>query len=173
MSKRRYAPFLSVSENRKGVLDVDTVKGCSRGMAAYPDGGCYGCCYAATTAARYGIDFSVSVSRKLVHGEWADVFRAVKSHGATWYRVGTAGDPCHDWENTLSVCESLVRTGKTPVIITKHWLRLSDADIVRLRNLGAVVNTSTSGLDSEAEFITVLDNSNDCAKLACVACAAS
>ena len=32
-SPKRYLPFLSVTENKKGVLDVDTVKGCTEGMA--------------------------------------------------------------------------------------------------------------------------------------------
>jgi hypothetical protein len=39
---RLYRPFLTATENRKGVLDVDTVKGCQMGMHAYPRGGCYG-----------------------------------------------------------------------------------------------------------------------------------
>jgi hypothetical protein len=52
--KRRYLPILTAVENQKGVLDVDTVKGCAIGMRVYPNGGCYGECYAAKTAARYG-----------------------------------------------------------------------------------------------------------------------
>ena len=40
-----YSPFLALSLNGKGVLDLDTVKGCELGMRAYPDGGC--CCLAA------------------------------------------------------------------------------------------------------------------------------
>ena len=31
-----YKPILTAVENLKGVLDVDTVKGCYSGMAAYP-----------------------------------------------------------------------------------------------------------------------------------------
>jgi hypothetical protein len=116
---RQYKPILTAVENQKGVLDVDTVKGCTAGMRAYPDGGCYGECYAQKTAARYGIDFTVSVSRKLTRETRAQVFHAVKDYPANWYRIGTAGDPCHDWDNTLDVCEFLQHTGKAPVIITK------------------------------------------------------
>jgi hypothetical protein len=36
-----YLPILTVVENEKGVLDVDTVKGCTSGMRAYPGTGCY------------------------------------------------------------------------------------------------------------------------------------
>lgn len=148
---RHYLPILTAVENQKGVLDVDTVKGCTLGMQSTPDGGCYGECYAAKTAARYGIDFTVSVSRKLTSANRVSIFCAVRDHPAHWYRIGTAGEPCHDWDNTLEVCEALEGTGKTPVIITKHWIPLSDDHIQRLARLGAVVNTSVSGLDSDAQ----------------------
>ncbi len=149
---RKYKPVLTVSENQKGVLDVDTVKGCTRGMLAYPEGGCYGECYALKTASRYGIDFSTAVSRKLMPFDVTSIFFAVKDYYASWYRIGTAGDPCHDWENTISVCEALKGTGKVPVIITKHWVPLSDEQLVRFKNVSAIFNTSTSGLDSDTEI---------------------
>jgi hypothetical protein len=148
---RLYHPFLTASENQKGVLDVDTVKGCTAGIGARPNGGCYNECYAQKIATRYGIDFSVSVSRKLTRATRAAVFYAVKDFKANWYRIGTAGDPCHDWDNTLEVIEFLEDTGKAPVIITKHWVKLSDSHIARLKRLRAVVNTSTSGLDTDNE----------------------
>jgi hypothetical protein len=149
---RRYRPILTAVENAKGVMDVDTVKGCTRGMTAYPIGGCYGECYACRTATRYGIDFATSISRRLSPSTRADVFCTVRDHRANWYRVGVAGDPCHDWENTLEVCEFLKPAGKVPVIITKHWRTLSGDDLSRLRALSAVVNTSTSPLDTDAEI---------------------
>lgn len=148
---RKYLPVLTATENRKGVLDVDTVKGCACGISKYPSGGCYGECYAAKIAKQYGIDFSVSVPRKLFPWSWRSVFCTVRDFSASWYRIGTAGDPSHDWENTLQVCEQLKGTGKVPVIITKHWITLTDEHISRLRYVGAVVNTSTSGLDSSEE----------------------
>lgn len=150
--KKRYLPFLSAVENQKGVLDVDTVKGCTLGMKAQPDGGCYGECYANKTAKQYGIDFTVSVSRKLTPWNRTDVFCTVRDHYNYWYRIGTAGDPCHDWDNTLEVMEYLHATGKQAVIITKHWIPLSDDHIARLQKLGAVVNTSVSGFDTDAQL---------------------
>ena len=148
---RKYLPLLTAVENQKGVLDVDTVKGCTLGMRAYPEGGCYGECYAQKTAARYGIDFSTSVSRRLTPWNRRAVFCAIRDFPATWYRIGTAGDPCHDWENTLEVCEAMETTGKVPVIITKHWIPLTNEQILRLKAVGAIVNTSTSGLDTDAQ----------------------
>jgi len=149
--KRRYLPVLTAVENQKGVLDVDTVKGCTLGMRARPDGGCYGECYANKTAERYGIDFTVSVSRKLTPWNRTTIFCTVRDHPAYWYRIGTAGEPCHDWDNTLEVCEYLQAAGKIPVIITKHWIPLSDDHIRRLKAVSAVVNTSVSGLDTDAQ----------------------
>ena len=148
---RQYLPILTASENQKGVLDVDTVKGCTIGMQSRPDGGCYGECYANKIAERYGIDFTVSVSRKLTPETKVSIFQTVRDHSSYWYRIGTAGEPCHDWGNTLEVCEYLQATGKVPVIITKHWIPLSDAQIERFAKLGAVFNTSVSGLDSDAQ----------------------
>lgn len=149
---RRYLPILTATENQKGVLDVDTVKGCTLGMKARPGVGCYGECYANKIAKRYGIDFTVSVSRKLTPWNRTAVFCTVRDFSASWYRIGTAGEPCHDWDNTLEVCEYLKATGKTPVIITKHWIPLSDDHIRRLVALGGVVNTSVSGFDSDAQL---------------------
>jgi hypothetical protein len=50
---KQYHPILTATLNRKGVLDVDTVKGCTIGLAKYPKG-CYGECYAYKNARRYG-----------------------------------------------------------------------------------------------------------------------
>ena len=149
---RLYRSLLTVDKNGKGVLDVDTVKGCTMGMRAYPDGGCYGECYAAKTATRYGIDFTKSVSRQFAGREHRDaLIKLMLKMPDQWYRVGTAGDPCHDWTHTIAVMRALRWTKKTPVIITKHWAALTDKQIDDLRWLGAVVNTSTSGLDTEQE----------------------
>lgn len=147
-----YKPVLTASENLKGVLDVDTVKGCYSGMRAYPVTGCYGACYAATTAKMYGRDFTIAVSRRPAPWSWREVWRQVRDFGANWYRIGTAGDPCHDWDNTVFVCEMLASTGKHPVIITKHWQALGDGHLDRLRKVRAVINTSVSALDTEAEL---------------------
>ncbi len=150
---RLYLPVLTVAMNSKGVLDIDTVKGCAAGMRAYPGTGCYGECYAAKIAARYGIDFTKSVSRQFMDREHRDTLvRHIQKFPAKWYRVGVAGDPCHDWKHTIAVLRSLRWTGKTPVIITKHWTALTDKQVGDLKWLGAVIGTSTSGLDTDAEM---------------------
>jgi hypothetical protein len=155
---KTYAPFLTAIKNGKGALDVDTVKGCTLGMRAYPAGGCYGECYALKTANRFGFDFKTSVSRKLLgHGTRGfrhldTVNKILQENEAPWYRIGTAGDPCHDWKNTVKTCFALRPMKKVPVIVTKHWIPVSDEQLVGFRKCGAVFNTSTSGMDSDDEI---------------------
>jgi len=150
---RRYSNVLTVSVNRKGVLDVDTVKGCERGMAAYPKGGCYGECYAQKNARTYGFDFRVSVSRQFMGREHkGTLIKLMLKYPPVWYRIGTAGDPSHDWTHTVAIINALWHVHKVPVIITKHWIPMEDWHVEKLRRLGAVVNTSVSGLDSDAEI---------------------
>ena len=148
-----YSSVLTVVENGKGVLDVDTVKGCEAGMARYPQGGCYGECYAYKNAVRYGLDFRKSISRQFIGREHkCDLIKIMLQHKAGWYRIGTAGDPCHDWKHTVAIVNALWHVHKIPVIITKHWIAMEDWHIEKLRSLGAVVNTSTSGMDTEGEI---------------------
>ena len=151
---RLYGSALTVSVNLKGVIDVDTVKGCTSGMRAYPGTGCYGECYAHKLAIRGNLNFGVSVSRKLVD-QWQHrdvLIKQLLDLPQRWYRIGTMGDPCHDWNHTLSMIRVLRPAQKTAVIITKHWVALTDEHLSKLLELDVVVNTSTSGMDTDAEL---------------------
>jgi len=159
---RKFMPILTASVNRKGVLDVDTVKGCAAGMAAHPAVGCYGLCYAAKVARFYGYDFSISVSRHISapdqtvfdyaspYGSNA-VWRTVKHHALQWFRIGTMGDPCHDWPLTVEVCKWLSPL-RTPIIISKYWHEAPGWALDAMRECGAVFNTSISALDDFNEI---------------------
>jgi hypothetical protein len=148
-----FRPVLTVTENRKGVLDADTVKGCSMGMKTYPNGGCYGECYAYKNAHTYGFNFRVSISRQFMGREHkGTLIKIMLQHEAGWYRIGTAGDPCHDWKHTVAIINAFWHLHKIPVIITKHWIPMEDCHLDKLRHLGAVVNTSTSGMDTDEEI---------------------
>lgn len=149
--KEKYSNKLTVTVNRKGVLDVDTVKGCTFGMVAYPKGGCYNQCYAQSSAKLYGFDFPVSVSRKPLDSERAAIEKSLRNHSATWFRIGNMGDPCHDWENLTETCEWLSKI-KTPVVVTKHWRPAKDSHLSRLLACGVVFNTSVSPLDTAEEL---------------------
>jgi hypothetical protein len=153
LERGRYKNVLTCVENGKGVLDVDTVKGCTLGMKAYPEGGCYGECYAYKNARTYGFDFGASVSRQFMGREHkGTLIKIMLQHDAGWYRIGTAGDPCHDWKHTVAIINALWHLHKIPVIITKHWIPMEDHHLEKLRHLKAVVNTSTSGMDTDDEI---------------------
>jgi len=149
---KSYGDTLTADINRKGVLDVDTVKGCAAGMAARPGAGCYDACYAARIAKFRGIDFSRAVVRHVHGGAHAvSIERAVRSAPCGFFRVGTMGDPCYAWRHTVEVVEWLSPFA-VPVIVTKHWRLATDDELRRLVACGAVLNTSVSALDTPAEL---------------------
>jgi len=144
--------MLTADVNRKGVLDVDTVKGCELGMRANPDGGCYGACYAASTARFRGLDFSRAVTRDTEgRAHAASIERAVRSAPFGFFRVGTMGDPSHDWRHTTEVVRWLAPYA-VPVVVTKHWRMATDWEFSELVTVGAVLNTSVSALDTRAQL---------------------
>jgi hypothetical protein len=61
------------------------------------------------------------------------------------------GDPSHAWEHTVSIIEWLAPLA-VPVIVTKHWLTATEAQLSRLVACGTVLNTSVSALDTPAEL---------------------
>lgn len=150
---RKYHDSITASVNAKGCMDVDTVKGCTPGMSA-TEGGCYGECYAAKIATRYGIMFGESVVRGF--SDWrehpATLVKQLRAHHLPWYRIGVMGDPSYDWDHTLSVIAKLRPAEKTAVIVTKHWKVLTDEHLSRLMELDVVFNTSNSALDTEAQM---------------------
>lgn len=152
MSGRVYSRWLTAEVNRKGVLDIDVVKGCSAGMAANMPNGCYGNCYAASIAKFRGLDFSQAVVRRVADAAHAqEIERTVKASPLGFFRVGTMGDPCHAWAETCEIIEWLAPFA-TPVIVTKHWMKASDEQFRRLVKCNAVLNTSVSALDSPAQL---------------------
>lgn len=149
---RPYGNLLTVDVNQKGVLDVDVVKGCTAGIAAHGEKGCYQACYAASIARFRGIDFSRAVIRKVRSAAQARMIeRAVKAAPLGFFRIGTMGDPAHAWEETVRTVEWLAPYA-VPVIITKHWRPMSDDHVRRLIACGTVLNTSVSAIDSAAHL---------------------
>lgn len=143
---------MTADVNQKGVLDVDTVKGCTAGMNARPGTGCYGGCYAAKIAKFRGIDFGQAVVRTVQGSAHArNIEQAVRNAPEGFFRVGTMGDPCHAWEHTVATVEWLAPLA-VPVIITKHWHLATDEQFRRLIVCGTVLNTSVSALDTPAEL---------------------
>lgn len=149
---RSYRNVLTVDINEKGVLDVDTVKGCTAGMSARPKAGCYGGCYAAKIAKFRGLDFSKAVIRTVQSKSQARAIeRQVAAAPRGFFRIGVMGDPCHAWEETVRTVEWLCEFAR-PVLITKHWRVASEGQLRRLMACGTALNTSISALDTTAEL---------------------
>ena len=149
---RQYSDVLTIDVNQKGVLDVDVVKGCTAGISAHGTKGCYQACYASSIARFRGIDFSRAVVRKVkTYAQARRIERAVRAAPSGFFRIGTMGDPCHAWEETVGTVEWLAPHA-IPIIITKHWRVASDAQLNRLVTCGAIVNSSVSALDTAAQL---------------------
>jgi len=147
--KRRYKDELTVDVNEKGVLDLDTVKGCSLGIKDNP-GGCWGVCYAKKVADFRGLNFAVSVQRRikgLTHAR--QLAKVILSYPFEFVRIGTMGDPSHAWLHTLTICKWLRGCHKIPVIVTKHWVVAPDSILEGFGKLGVIFNTSISALDTD------------------------
>jgi hypothetical protein len=144
-----YLPKISLVSNRKGVLDLDTVKGCEMGLKAHQNG-CYGLCYACKTAKLHGLNFSKSVTRLASKRELWQIRGKILKAKEPFVRIGTMGDPCHDWAWTLTVCKEIY--GAKPIIIvTKHWIPMTDTQMAGLGDIDVILNTSISPLDTAYE----------------------
>jgi hypothetical protein len=149
--KMKYKQQLSYNINNKGVFDVDTIKGCFMGMSEYPKNGCYDSCYACSIAKRYGYDFSKSVNRNFNKKIIKSIRTKLKKHFLNWFRIGTMGDPSHNWEHTCCVIKELYDL-KIPIIITKHWLEIPYNILNEFKQMNVIINTSISALDTDKEL---------------------
>lgn len=160
---KQFKDSISLVKNSRGCWIIDTVKGCSVCASSKPHG-CYGDCYAKRIASRYGIDFGTPVSRRFdenkqyalfdfVDGRHEeDIVNQVNAIDMPFVRIGDMGDPSEDWFHTLKVCATIHKAGKQIVIITKHWKRIPNEYLGSLRDLGIIINTSVSALDSASEL---------------------
>jgi hypothetical protein len=128
--------------------------GCESGLLRNPKG-CYGECYAASYAKRYGYDFGKNVRRYFdSDSHAATIRRKINRIDMPFVRMGTSGDPSEDWAHTLYVLSKLYGIAKEIVIITKHWHNLTDTQLKTLSAYNVCINTSVSALD----YQDTLDN---------------
>jgi hypothetical protein len=154
---RSYNTIITLSQNERGIWDIDTTKGCTSGTALNKKG-CYGDCYAARSAKMYGIDFTKTVKRYFINDDHANyIKRQIEKVSLPFVRIGVTGDPSEEWEHTIDVIKKLrhnhqlelfPRKQKEIVIITKHWKILTDLQLFDLSRLGVCINTSVSALDN-------------------------
>lgn len=155
---RTYKEIISLSNNERGIWDLDTIKGCESGLLNN-EKGCYNDCYAFKTAKRYGIDFSKSIERNFIDEKHRlEIVRQIEKIDMPFIRIGCAGDPSENWEHTIKIISELRRKNqlslfdisskKQIVIITRHWKELTDLHLLELSKYNVVFNTSISALDS-------------------------
>lgn len=156
---KKYKDIISLSKNGRGIWDLDTIKGCKSGLIEN-EKGCYSDCYAFKTAKRYGIDFSVSVERKFKDGNHLrQTIRQIEKIDMPFIRIGCSGDPSENWEHTIDIIEKIransqlslfdISSKKQIVIITRHWNKLTDMQLEKLKQFNLCINTSVSALDSK------------------------
>lgn len=95
---RPYGNLLTVDINQKGVLDIDVVKGCTSGIAAHGEKGCYQACYAANIAKFRGIDFSRAVVRTVQSKAQAKLIERVVAENTEGYPAIITTDPKSKFE---------------------------------------------------------------------------
>lgn len=122
---KTYGKKIALIRNSRGVYCIDSIMGCPSGMDQ--EGGCYGDCYAARTAKRYGIDFTKAVLRDFEHeGHKAQILSQISRIKMPFIRLGASGDPSENWEHTMKVLRVLSMANTEIVIITRHWALLND-----------------------------------------------
>lgn len=146
---RKYKTKITLTENGRGIWTIDPIFGCNSGVKA-DEKGCFGDCYAARTSKKYGYDFSKNVLRDFESEKHLNsIIKKINKLEFPFIRMGNSGDPSEDWEHTLNICELLKPINKQIVIITKHWNKLNNTQLNRLKKLNICINTSISAVDED------------------------
>ena len=154
---KKYKPVITLTKNKRGIWDLDTVKGCKSGIDNNPNG-CYGDCYALKTAKRYGIDFSSPVDRHFKNEQHRkQIVKQIEKIDMPFIRIGCSGDPSENWMHTFSIIDKIknenqlslfdAASKKQIVIITRHWNVMTDLQLLQLSKYNICVNTSVSAMD--------------------------
>jgi hypothetical protein len=147
-----YSNKIALVRNRRGVYCIDTIMGCPSGMAN-TEGGCYGDCYAARSAKRYGRDFSTAVLRRFEsEGHKKTIQGQIARLNMPFVRIGCSGDPSEDWGHTIGILKEISGHSTELVIITRHWNALTDSQLEALSGMNMCINTSVSALDTVQEM---------------------
>lgn len=154
-----YTNKISLVKNGRGVYCIDTTMGCASGMKQ--QGGCYGDCYAARIAKRYGHDFKTTVLRQFENEQHKrEILSQIAKIKMPFIRIGCSGDPSENWQHTIEIIRTLSKCNKEIVIITRHWTLLTDEQLQYLSTKNICINTSISALDDYEMFERSLDQYN-------------
>lgn len=155
-----YSNKISLVKNGRGVYCIDTTMGCESGMNQ-TNGGCYGDCYAARIAKRYGHDFSKTILREFESERHKrEILSQIDNIKMPFIRIGASGDPSENWEHTIDILKTLTRCNTEIIIITRHWNLLTDEQLQYLSTKNICINTSVSALDSSEMLERSIDQYN-------------
>ena len=139
---REYTNIITLSQNSRGVWDLDPFKWCPYWLKLNKNW-CYGNCYAAKIARLRWFDFWKLVKRdfkdeKHLQSIWKKLSKI------PFVRLWVSCDPSSDWDHTISIIKKIKPYIKNIIIITKHWNILTDKQCKELEWL--CINTSISAL---------------------------
>jgi hypothetical protein len=157
---KEYSNIISLTKNDRGVWSLDPSIGCFSGLKN-SDKGCYNECYSAKSAKLYGYDFKKTILRNFRNKRHLnEICRKINKIKLPFIRMGSSGDPSENWEHTLNICELIHdkinlnqqnlfkdNNNKQIVIITKHWVNLTDEQLFRISKMNICINTSISAID--------------------------
>lgn len=142
-----YSNKISLVKNGRGVYCIDTTMGCASGLMDNSKG-CYGDCYAARIAKRYGHDFNVTILRDFENQKHKrEILTKIDNVKMPFIRIGASGDPSENWEHTIKILKVISKCNIEIVIITRHWTVLTDEQLKYLSTVNICINTSISALD--------------------------
>jgi len=144
---QEYSPYISLTQNSRGVYSLDTSIGCFSGLRNSVNG-CFNDCYAANSAKRYGYDFAKTILRDFKNEKHRKlIVKQINQSKFDFIRIGTSGDPSENWEHTINILRKIDKCNKQIVIVTKHWGLLNTDQLKYFATINLCVNTSVSALD--------------------------
>jgi hypothetical protein len=145
---REYSNKIALIKNQRGIYCLDTSIGCASGMS-HTENGCYNDCYAAKSAKIYGYNFSKTILRSFTDRKHErEIISQINKVKLDFIRIGCSGDPSENWEHCFTILKKISKSLKEIVIITKHWINLTNEQLEYLKTINVCINTSVSALDN-------------------------
>lgn len=145
---REYNNIITLTKNGRGLYSLDPVFGCNTGMKNNSKG-CFNDCYSARISKKYGYDFSKNVNRYFKNeAHEKSIINKINNIDFEFIRMGSNGDPSEDWGHTIDIITKLKNINKQIVIITRHWNKLTEKQLIELSKYNVCINTSISAIDN-------------------------